>query len=230
MDVATDISSMIHHRFTQTTKRTLVAALSLASVWAASPARGEGDDYARRGLYVGAGASYVLERFDFPSATASVNGSSLVRLDVDSGDSWGAEGRVGYRLHPNVAVEGQLQYYDEFGLDVQISPGSNVSRQVLTIDGLSVMGNVKGYPLTGRVQPYGLAGMGFLWLQFEDTRGLGIEHNEVEFAGRVGAGIDAYLTRNLLLNLETSYLLPTGDLDNARMIPISFGVQYRFGP
>jgi opacity protein-like surface antigen len=168
----------------------------------------------------------VLEQFDLPSATASVGGSPPVHLDVDSGDSWGAEARVGYRFHPNVAAEGQLQYYDEFGLDLHVSPGSG--GQVATLDGMSVMGNVKGYPLTGRVQPYVLGGVGLLWLRLEDAFDFGIEQHEVGFAGRMGGGIDAYLTDNLLLNLETSYLLPAGDLSDYRMIPISLGMQYRF--
>jgi opacity protein-like surface antigen len=210
----------------QNTKRIWVPVLALVAASLAAPAAGEDGGYARRGLYVGAGGAYVLEQFDLPSATVSGGGSAPVQLEVDSGDSWGAEGRVGYRFHPHVAAEGQLQYYDEFGLDLHVSPGS--SGQVATLDGMSAMGNVKGYPLTGRVQPYVLGGVGLLWLQLEDAVGAGFEDNEVGFAGHVGVGVDAYLTDNLLLNLEMSYLLPAGDLSDFRMIPISLGMQYRF--
>ena len=209
----------------QNIKRLRVAVLALVAVSLAAPATGEDGGYARRGLYIGAGGVYALEQFDLSSGTVSVAGSP-VHLDVNGGDSWGAEGRVGYRFHPNVAAEGQLQYYDEFGLDLHASPGS--SGQVATLDGMSVMGNVKGYPLTGRVQPYVLGGIGLLWLQLEDAFGFGLEDNAVAFAGHVGVGVDAYLTDNLLLNLEASYLLPTGDLSDFRMIPISLGMQYRF--
>jgi opacity protein-like surface antigen len=210
----------------QNTKRIWASVLALVAVSLAVPAAGEDGGYARRGLYVGAGGAYVLEQFDLPSATVSSGGAPPVHLDVDSGDSWGAEARVGYRFHPNVAAEGQLQYYDEFGLDLHVSPGS--SGQVATLDGMSLMGNVKGYPLTGRVQPYVLGGLGLLWLQLEDAVGAGLTDNEVGFAGHVGVGVDAYLTDNLLLNLEASYLLPAGDLNDFRMIPISLGMQYRF--
>ena len=210
----------------QNTKRIWVPVLALVAVSLAAPAPGEDGGYARRGLYIGAGGVYALEQFDLPSGTVSVAGSPPVHVDVDGGNSWGAEGRVGYRFHPNVAAEGQLQYFDEFGLDLHASPGS--SGQVATIDGMSVMGNVKGYPLTGRVQPYLLGGIGLLWLQLEDAFGAGLEDHEVGFAGHVGVGVDAYLTDNLLLNLEASYLLPAGDLSDFRMIPISLGMQYRF--
>lgn len=202
-----------------------VLALTLGSIPA--PARSEGDDYARRGLYLGAGASYIVNDFDLPEATAT-SGGSTVHLGVHSGDSWGAEGRVGYRVHPNVAVEGQLQYYDDFGIDVQLAGGPNASRQVLSLDGASLMGNVKGYPLTGCIQPYGLLGIGLLWLRAEDTVGAGFTRDEVGFAGRIGAGVDGYVTRNLLLNLEASCLVPSGDLRDFRAIPISVGLQYRF--
>jgi opacity protein-like surface antigen len=228
--------------------RAIVAAwLSALVLCAASPASGETDGYARGGLYAGVGAAYVIEQFDLPDATLKVPEAPIYALDVDGGDSWGAEARVGYRFHPNLAAEGQLQYYDNFGIDAALTLAASPSRQILTLNGLSFMGNVKGYPFTGRVQPYGLVGLGLLWLQaprtpFDDsalatrarseawrnfvrkTRAL----SDVGFAGRIGVGIDGYLTQNLLLNVETSYLLPIGDLSDFRMVPISLGVQYRF--
>ena len=201
---------------------------------AASPASGETDDYARRGLYAGVGAAYVIEQFDLPDATLSLPESPIFHYEVDGGDSWGAEARVGYRFHPNLAAEGQLQYYDNFGIDVAEAADASPSREFFTLNGLSLMGNVKGYPFTGRVQPYGLVGLGLLWLHAQPPRTVyddletGFDKHEVGFAGRIGVGIDAYLTQNLLLNVEASYLLPTGDLSDFRMVPISLGVQYRF--
>lgn len=202
-------------------------------VAAASPASGETDDYARRGLYAGVGGAYVIEQFDLPDATIRLPESPIFHFDVDGGDSWGAEARVGYRLHPNLAAEGQLQYYDNFGIDV-IEPSDASPSDFLALNGLSLMVNVKGYPFTGRIQPYGLVGLGLLWLHTHSPRTVhddletGFDKNEVGFAGRIGVGIDGYLTQNLLLNVETSYLLPTGDLSDFRMVPISLGVQYRF--
>ena len=215
----------------QTSKAMWLTALVLC---AASPASGETDDYARRGLYAGVGGAYVIEQFDLPDATLRLPESPISHFDVDGGDSWGAEARVGYRFHPNLAAEGQLQYYDNFGIDVAEPADASPSREFFTLNGLSFMGNVKGYPFTGRVQPYGLVGLGLLWLHAIHAQAprVGLDDrfddHEVGFAGRIGVGIDGYLTQNLLLNVEASYLLPTGDVSDFRMVPISLGVQYRF--
>lgn len=210
-----------------------LAALVLCVASAAS-----GSDYARRGLYVGVGGAYVIEHFDLPDEIERLPESTDSFRDVEAGDSWGAEARVGYRVHPNVAAEGQLQYYDNFAIDVAADgrPESPL-RKALTLNGLSLMANVKGYPFTGRVQPYGLGGLGLLWIHaqgsharsddFFHTRA-GFKDHDVQFAGRLGGGIDGYITQNLLLNVEASFVLPTGSLHDFRMVPISLGVQYRF--
>lgn len=219
----------------QTIRATWLTALALC---AASAASGEIGDYARRGLYVGVGAAYVIEQFDLPDEVVRAPESPISLRDVEGGDSWGAEARVGYRIHPNVATEGQLQYYDNFAIDVA-HDGRPMSplRKALTLNGLSLMANVKGYPFTGRVQPYALGGLGLLWLHAQGSRPpsddffymrAGFEDNDVQFAGRIGGGIDGYITRNLLLNVEVSFVLPTGNLHDFRMVPISLGVQYRF--
>lgn len=224
----------------QTTNAMWLTALVLC---AASPVSGETDGYARRGLYAGVGGAYVIEQFDLPDATLTLPESPIAHFDVDGGDSWGAEARVGYRFHPNLAAEGQLQYYDNFGVDVAgapreatpaVGPDRSPRHEFLTLNGLALMGNVKGYPFTGRVQPYGIVGLGLLWIHAQPRRTRvddlekGFGDHEVGFAGRIGVGIDGYLTQNLLLNVETSYLLPTGELSDFRMVPISLGVQYRF--
>ena len=61
------------------------------------------------------GGAYVIEQFDLPDATIRLPESPIFHFDVDGGDSWGAEARVGYRFRPNLAAEGQLQYYDTSG-------------------------------------------------------------------------------------------------------------------
>jgi opacity protein-like surface antigen len=201
---------------------------------AASQVSGETDGYARRSLYAGVGGAYVIEQFDLPDATLTAPESPIFHYDVDGGDSWGAEARVGYRFHPNLAAEGQLQYYDNFGIDVAEPADASPSREFFTLNGLSLMGNVKGYPFTGRVQPYGLVGLGLLWLHAQPPRTVyddletGFDKDEVGFAGRIGVGIDGYVTQNLLLNVEASYVLPTGGISEFRIVPISLGVQYRF--
>ena len=43
-----------------------------------------------------------------------------------------------------------------------------------------------------------------------------------------GAGVDVYLTRNVVFYSEGTYLLAKSDLNKFRMAPIAFGFQYRF--
>ncbi len=185
-----------------------ILGLALVTVAGASP---DTPATGRTGAYVGGGVLYAVEDLD--------------DAGVGFGDSWGFDARGGYRVHRNIAVEGQLQYFDEFGAGVSTPFG----RADLDLQGLAVTANAKGYPLTGRIQPYSLLGIGFSW--FEATarlRGLTATDSSVDFVFRGGGGIDFYLTDHVVLNAEATYLLVTGDFDNGGVIPIVLGVHYRF--
>ena len=78
---------------------------------------------------------------------------------------------------------------------------------------------------------------GSIWVT-NDRRaeGRGLFPGSLDLAGRLGLGIDAYVTENFLVNLEIDMGLSTtrihnpigGLLDNLFYIPIQFGVQYHF--
>jgi opacity protein-like surface antigen len=182
--------------------------LATAAGAGAQPETHGAEDYARTGLYLGLGATYTPQVFDLPSG-------------IDATGSAGLGARVGYRLHPHVATELAFEYYDNFELD---AGGVDFAE----INGWTIGANAKGYPLTGRIQPYALLGLGALHLDAEDTLGLGVSDDATEFAARFGAGVDLYATRNLAVNVEVSYVLPTGDLDDFPVLPLTFGVKYRF--
>ena len=184
---------------------------------AASPAAAE--DYARNGLYVGLSGVRAFSDFD-ASAKTRVR-SFIVSTPLDGGDAWGVEARVGYRFHPHAAAELQLQYYDQFGLSFR---GAEVAK----FDGGSATVNAKYYPFTGRVQPYVLGGVGTAVVRLREVFGTSTSVTEARFAGRIGGGVDVYLTEAVALHGEVSYLLPTGSLSDFREIPLAFGAQYRF--
>ncbi len=147
-------------------------------------------DYARSGFYVGAGWSYVREDFD----------------DGFEDDTWGINGRFGYRFYPKVAAELEFEWYDDFLGEEKA---------------WSLMVNMKGYLLTGQFQPYGMVGVGLL-----DVDG-------TEFAWQVGGGLDLYTYATAsgdqyLVNVEAAYVIPTSDLDDWNFWTLSIGVQYRF--
>ncbi len=183
---------------------TLVCLLSgVAAAQAPTPTPAESaDDYARESLYGGLGLIYAVENFD----------TSEFKPGSTSSNAWGIDVRAGYRFHPNIAGEVNFQWVNDFELT---APGfkTNSSSRTLTA-------NVKGYPLTGRIQPYAVGGIGIL---YEQTKGRG---SLQEFEGRLGLGIDFFITNNIVANLECAYGLPISDLNDYLFFPIVFGLQY----
>jgi opacity protein-like surface antigen len=136
---------------------------------------------------------------DMPSSFAAQNG-------------WGLSGRAGYRCHPNVAVEGQAEGF-WFDLDL---PNPNYGNQ---INGFDVTGNGKIYlPLFGkRLQPFLMSGFGALH-----------DGEETDIVMRLGGGVDFYLTQNIVVGLDMSYMNPHGQVADLQFWSMGFGFQYRF--
>lgn len=156
------------------------------------------------GPYVGLGALYAVELFDDGPLGAATD------------NSWGFELRGGYRFHPNFAAELLYQYYADFDTD----PGH--------LDGWSVSANLKGYLMTGRVQPYGLLGLGFI-----AGNGSGGNYNQAakpgdDFMMRFGGGLDVCITEHISMGPEFAYILPTSDAQDLDMLTVSLGMNYRF--
>ncbi|MBW2289189.1 MAG: porin family protein [Deltaproteobacteria bacterium] len=179
--------------------------IAMLFVALAGPAHSEsGPDFARKGGYLGVGFALGINNFDIPSS-----------IDVDAGfgfDAWG-----GYRFHPYLAAELQVEYLNGFGTDI---PGPDVSGQAVTFTG-----NLKVYILKGRAQPFLLAGAGLGWEEFELD---GWKESRTAFAARFGGGFDYYFSENWVLQFSPTYVLQTGDLEGGDYISIILGVQYRF--
>ena len=170
-----------------------------AALMIAAPAAAENSYYARTGPYVGTGLALGFDNFD-----------GVGNLDLSTGvgfDIWG-----GFRIIPNLAVEAQLEYIDR----VNIGP--------LELDVFTFTANVKGYLLTGRIQPFLLAGIGAsVWdaNAFSSASG---------FSARFGGGVDFYLSErfDFALQMSTSYVVTTGDIDGLDYVSLIFGAQYLF--
>ncbi|HWP65474.1 MAG TPA: outer membrane beta-barrel protein [Candidatus Limnocylindria bacterium] len=185
---------------------TLLLVLALVTT-GSTAARAADDMYARPGGFVGGGFLGVINDSD---------------IDELTGDSLGFELRGGYRFHRHFAVEGQFMYTHNIGGDFGIAD----------VDLETVTGtvNLKGYVLPGRIQPYGVVGIGGTSVHAEaDVAGTTVaEDTEAAFTFRGGGGVDLYLTPRVLLYTEASYVLLTGDLDGNGGVPIVFGAQVRF--
>ncbi len=185
------------------------------------PTLAQNDEFARNGIYLGvalAGAVYTKAEDDLEKALLADLGYA-VPVDVEIPP--GLDARVGYRFHRRLAGEVQLQWFPK--ADIELAEVKAMKLETLTLSG-----NLKGYLLTGRVQPFLLVGAGFMHSKAEDQLGLGVSEKGEGFAARFGGGVDVYLNPNFVLALDTSYVLPTGDVEGLDHVSFSLGLQYRF--
>jgi len=187
------------------------------------------DDYARPGGYLGIGGTYAFHWFP-GNFDDDVTGGTAVKTE----NGGGLNVRGGYRFNSWAALEAEYEWIAGFENKVAGSKIFDLSYHTVTANGKFV------YPGWGRFQPYGLVGVGFTVLLLDSRRdqGSSLDDSTVGFAGRVGAGLDVYLTQSWLLNVAIEAQLNTAQIDNSSSagsdvgslfyIPLQFGVQYRF--
>jgi opacity protein-like surface antigen len=212
-----------------------VAAFALQAIVCSSVAltadpEAEQGEYSRRGLFAGFAGSYAFETFqdDAESDFQKVTVPSAA-LTVD--DTAGFNGRVGYRCHERFSSEIQFEWLE--GFDAQGSATGFGEIATIDFEPIVVTTNTKVHILTGRYQPFLLAGAGAMTADAklnDKIGGLGLSSNQGEnaFTMRFGGGIDLYATKNAVVTLEASYVLPVGDLDSLDYVAIGWGFQYRF--
>ena len=162
--------------------------------------------YDRTGWFVGVGANYAIETFDGDGTYSSVD------------DSFGINGRFGYRCHSRFSLEAEAEWVNGFDADF-----SGPSQNNVDVEPIVVTTNAKAYLLTGRTQPYLLVGLGLMRVK-EDINS-NTDH-ETRFAMRFGGGVDYYVTKNVVLGFDVDFV-------NAFRLDINYvlvggGVQYRF--
>lgn len=205
-------------------------------------------DFDRSGAYLGVGGTgavhLVGDTFDVPGAPAT-----------ELSASGGANLRVGYRALPWFAIEAQYEWIDGFDAStIVLGNFANLSSHSITADFKFLL------PI-GRFQPYLLLGPGASFYRIRPTNDLFStlaaiqvfplkvvgpsfgpqltvsESSQWAFAGRVGLGVDAYVTRNLVLDLEVSGVLTAHhfeqsaglrDLSALHYLSTQLGIQYRF--
>jgi hypothetical protein len=195
-------------------RRLVAPAAALGAALAAAPAA-LAQDYLRTGWYAGARGVYAVEDFDLPG-------------DVD--DDFGFNLFGGYRLFSFLGSDFEFEYVDAMAVRGEpAGPNFDVRTFVLSW-------NFRAYPLAWafppsspfqRVQPYLAAGVSNQWVQIQ--RFPSGDKDEGNFAGRLGAGIDVYLTENVALTTNGIYTLGGGDVNDFRYWSVGWGVLYRFG-
>lgn len=177
--------------------------------------------YGQGGYSLGLDNSSLMERAEQYMAPSLTPGSSL---DVEN--SHGFHAAVGYRAHPRVALQARFEYLPSSEVRGTLA-GSDVS--LIQMTNFNITADVKAFLLTGRFQPYGLIGIGVAHTTLEDDTGAWIgggTHGDAAIAGRFGGGIDVYVTRNIAVYGEGSYLLSdTLDFDIAGY-PVTQSTEY----
>ena len=173
--------------------------------------------------YFGGGVNYSFENF---------------KDEMDIGDwdnALGLDIKAGYCITDFFALEFMFQYLDEFKYDetvreyVYISPSwyyydvdykATVSLYNFTING-------KGFiPIKGIVKPYGILGFGYAYGKAKEKITIaGISDTETDkesdLCGRIGAGLDIFLSEQFALEGEVSYFMGFNDIDKIRYTSLS---------
>jgi opacity protein-like surface antigen len=193
-------------------KLTIVMAAALLTVGAATARAEEEKPYGGKAPYFSVGGVYGIENVDGVPGSLS--------------DSGGYDLRLGYNHHDMFALETEWQSLVNFNRQAE-NPVTGNDEPSLEARMLSLNGRFM--PLSGRVQPYALLGMG--WVNVQADRVSVYEH-ESSFGMRFGLGVAAYLTERIGLALEAAYILPlSGDLGGGNsfdIIPITASIFFRF--
>ena len=202
---------------------TVLSVLISSCLLISTPASSQdaAQDYARSGFYLGAGVvgGIYTEIDDEVEDELLALGYSV---DIDTDTAVGFEVYGGYRLHPNFALEAEFEMLPDTDIDLG---GFGTFAE---LESWTLTANAKAFPLTGRVQPFLLLGLGVMDAELEDTVGLGASQSETDFAARFGGGLDFYITENVVFSAGVDYLLPTGDVEDVDYVSFGGGVQYRF--
>jgi opacity protein-like surface antigen len=178
-------------------RRWRVLGLALLAWLASAPAAlAQGIDYARPGPYVA--VDFALGDEDFKQSLESRSFfQDTYELDpqqigpADPHDDIvlvsccsfstnmvvGVNGRVGYRLHPRLALETEVNWMSPWNVKSEADFVSNFTTPVpftgnLRVEPIVLTANAKLYLLTGRFQPFLSVGSGAYFLDMED-KGLG---------------------------------------------------------
>jgi len=172
----------------------------ISSIFLATSAFAQ-DQYSAPGPYVQLAGSYA--RCSFEATDGSGGGDCSDAFD----SSFGLNGRIGFRFNRFFTVEGQIEWISGFDIKSAFLDPSKGDPSRLTAEAVTYTINARFYPIEGRIQPYAIAGIGGenVWA---DTNLFNTD-TYTSFVGRFGGGLDIYLTPQLALTGEFTYVAAT---------------------
>lgn len=194
----------------------LFLLVSLVAMPLAAAADDAAVNYARNGWYLGAGGvGASFEGLD--NHLDGIPGVADAKVETGIGLNLNA----GYRGDEHLAVELAFELLDE--TDIRHSGGERG-----WVDTWTAMALTKPYLMTGRVQPFLLAGLGVMHAKLSELGSSANEDSSTEFAVRFGGGVDFYTTEHIVVALGIDYVMPTGNLKDYDYIAFNWGLKYRF--
>lgn len=207
----------------------VLATITCTTLVRAATDEPQPDDYARRGFGVSIAGFYAFQNFEDDLKTDVRNRTNPPVTSLSLDDSWGGSLRGSYRCHEYFSTEVAVDMLDSFDGD-----GSAGGQKVLKTQSQPLVTTVsgKGHLLTGRIQPFVLAGVGGVMVKQRlkyTTDGIPSRTDRrSDFAFRVGGGVDYYATKQVVVSAEIDYVgTPFGDVD-IDYLSIGLGAQYRF--
>jgi opacity protein-like surface antigen len=180
-------------------------------------------DFSRSGVYLGGGVSYGADLFSDEIEDA-------FGLPVDIDDTVGANARVGFRLLSFLALEAQYEWLSEYDIKIAGINAASLEQHTFT-------GNLKFYLPIWRIQPYLLAGIGIEQFELKVSLPPPFDFTEKDtaLAGRLGGGLELYVTENLALFAEGAAVLsdqkvslPGQDIEALHYASGQAGLLWRF--
>jgi opacity protein-like surface antigen len=179
-----------------------------------------------RGLYLIGQGSYSFMTADSDLEDKARDAAEIVgATNGHVEDSWGYGGRIGYRFLDWLAVEAQAEVLNSIKIKLHDQADGTDSRSKATF--FTAMANAKGYLMTERFQPYILGGAGYGYAVLNPP-GDASKDRSSGFVAQFGVGADYYVTDNLGLMTEVSYVWPAGGVNDYDNVTISFGAMLRF--
>jgi opacity protein-like surface antigen len=175
-------------------------------------------DFTRDGWYVQAQGIYALENF------GKTGNYSTLGLEVDN--TFGFNVEAGYRVAQLFALGAEFEWTHAFESD----------DDELRIGTYNVGIPFRLYPLARLFDPGSMANrfqpfikLSPTWMWGERERGDHQDSGKGGFVGRMGGGLDVYITDHFVFVTSALYNWPTANIDSLGYWSFGAGLQYRFG-
>lgn len=186
------------------------------------------------GFYIGIGGNYALEDFDRSKANDDL---ALFRVDLDFDNSPGFKAKVGYHFSKLFSAEFAYDYFSDFSWSETSGIIGAPVKFKAEMEIMTFMISGKLSPDIGSVvvRPFITAGVGLMQGKLDlraSAPSIGysdsVSDSDSDLCAKLGVGVDFYVTKNISIDTEVSYVAGFHDMDNFRYYNYNLGVSYHF--